>query len=355
MALPKKLLAAVDKLNSDKEGYGKNHINQVDKLEDVEIERVSTGLLELDIALGGKSADNVGVIRAGMVEIWGPESAGKTTLIKQLIKAFQIAKNNAIAFIDHEHTFDWFYAEQCGVMKEDVLFSQPLNGEQGINTAKKLINTGELDMLTFDSVAAMRPKKELEGEVEDTKMSKHANMMGLGVTQINNIAYTNNTLVIWINQLREKIGVMFGSPEKTTGGNALKFYCKQRLDIRKTEFIPKENPEWSRHRVTVKKNKAGVPFRKAMLVMELGRGFSPEASIVGLAIEAGVIVKNGGWFTVGKAGKVQGETQVYRFLQDNPEYFQALDGALRSAIFDDDDKELLKLMPEPEKKDKKTK
>lgn len=326
MPIAKELQKAIDLLNDPKKGFGKNHINTVKDLENLKVERVTTGLVDLDYALGG------GIIKHGMVEIWGPESSGKTSLVIQLMSIFQDLGLDQIAFLDHEHVFDIDYAEACGVNMDEVMFSQPENGEQGIETAKMLVSTGKLNLLIFDSVAAMKTEKEINGDIGDKDVGTHAKMMGKGVLQLNGMARNNGCLVIWINQIREKIGVMFGSPETTTGGNALKYYCSQRLDIRRTGYDIKDAegaPLTSTHKITVKKNKAGKPFRKAEVHMNLGQGFSPENSIIDRACNYGIIKKAGSWFSYGDTKIGQGRPAVILFLQDNKELFKEIESKVR--------------------------
>jgi recombination protein RecA len=300
------------------------------KLGDHAIENVqviSTGSLGLDIALGVG-----GLPRGRVIEIYGPESSGKTTLAIHAIA--QAQKSGGIAaIVDAEHAFDRFYAEKLGVDIENLLISQPDNGEQALEITDHLIRSGALDIVVIDSVAALTPRAEIEGEMGDSKMGLQARLMSQALRKLTaNINKTNTTL-IFINQLREKIGVMFGNPETTTGGNALKFYASVRLDIRKISQIKDgEDATGNRTRVKVVKNKLAPPFRKAEFDIIFGVGISRTGEIIDLGVDHGIITKSGSWFSYGETRLGQGREAVRQILNDNPELADELSGKIKEAL-----------------------
>ena len=307
----KALQLTLDKLEKT---YGKGTIM---KLGDNAIEAVDvipTGSIALDFALG------IGGLPKGrVVEIYGPESSGKTTLAMHAIAESQ--KTGGIAaFIDAEHAFDRFYAQKLGVDVENLLVSQPDNGEQALEITENLIRSGAIDVIVIDSVAALTPKSEIEGEMGDSKMGLQARLMSQALRKLTSTISKTATCCIFINQLRDKIGVMFGSPETTTGGNALKFYASIRIDIRKVNQIKEgEDVIGNRVRVKVVKNKLAPPFRKAEFDIVYGEGISRIFEIIDLSVENNIIKKSGSWFSYGETKLGQGRDSVKKLLQDNPE------------------------------------
>lgn len=291
------------------------------------IQTISTGSIGLDSALGIG-----GFPRGRVIEIYGPEASGKTTLAIHAIAEAQ--KNGGIAaMIDAEHAFDRFYASKLGVDVENLLISQPDNGEQALEIADHLIRSGAIDIIVIDSVAALTPKAEIEGEMGDSKMGLQARLMSQALRKLTaNISKTNTTC-IFINQLREKIGIMFGNPETTTGGNALKFYASVRIDIRRTSQI-KEGEEviGSRTRVKVVKNKLAPPFRKADFDILYGEGISQSGEIVDLGVDLNIIKKSGSWFSYGDTKLGQGRDAVKQILLDNPELYEELKNKVMEAL-----------------------
>jgi len=281
----------------------------------------------LDIALGIG-----GFPRGRVVEIYGPESSGKTTLAIHAIAEAQKAGGIA-AFIDAEHAFDRFYAEKLGVDLENLLISQPDNGEQALEIADHLIRSGAIDIIVIDSVAALTPKAEIEGEMGDSKMGLQARLMSQALRKLTANINRTNTTCIFINQLREKIGVMFGNPETTTGGNALKFYASVRVDIRRLAQI-KDGDEVSGNRTRVKivKNKLAPPFRKAEFDIMYGQGISLVGEIIDLGVEYNIVKKSGSWFSYGETRLGQGRDAVKLLLKDNPELMEELQGKIMTAM-----------------------
>jgi recombination protein RecA len=307
----KALQLTLDKLEKT---YGKGTIM---KLGDNAIEAVDvipTGSIALDFALG------IGGLPKGrVVEIYGPESSGKTTLAMHAIAESQ-KQGGIAAFIDAEHAFDRFYAQKLGVDVENLFVSQPDNGEQALEITENLIRSGAIDIIVIDSVAALTPKSEIEGEMGDSKMGLQARLMSQALRKLTSTISKTGTCCIFINQLRDKIGVMFGSPETTTGGNALKFYASIRIDIRKVNQIKEaEDVIGNRVKVKVVKNKLAPPFRKAEFDIIYGEGISRVFEIIDLAVEHNIIKKAGSWFSYGETKLGQGRDSVKRLLQDNPE------------------------------------
>jgi len=320
----KALQLAMDKIEKD---HGKGTIMRMGdtKVEDVAF--ISSGSIGLDVALGVG-----GYPRGRVIEIFGPESSGKTTLAIHAIAEAQKAGGIA-AFIDAEHAFDRFYAEKLGVNIEELLISQPDNGEQALEVADQLIRSSAVDIVVIDSVAALTPKAELEGDMGDSKMGLQARLMSQALRKLTaNISKTNTTC-IFINQLREKIGVMFGNPETTTGGNALKFYASIRLDIRRIGQL-KDGDEavGNQTRVKVVKNKVAPPFRKAEFDIMYGEGISKTGEIVDLGVEYGIIKKSGSWYSYGETKLAQGRDASKALIKENPELAAELETKIVEAI-----------------------
>jgi len=292
-----------------------------------DIQVVSTGSLTLDIALGVG-----GLPRGRVVEIYGPESSGKTTLTLQVIAQAQIAGGTA-AFIDAEHALDPEYARKLGVNVDDLLVSQPDTGEQALEIADMLVRSGAVDIIVIDSVAALTPKAEIEGEMGDSHMGLQARLMSQALRKLTANIKRTNTLVIFINQIRMKIGVMFGNPETTTGGNALKFYASVRLDIRRIGNIKKgEEVIGSETRVKVVKNKVAPPFKQAEFDILYNEGISHEGEIIELGVNANIVEKSGAWFSYGKERIGQGKDNARQFLKDNPAIAQEIEAKIRASV-----------------------
>lgn len=320
----KALQLTLDKLEK---AYGRGTIM---KLGDSPIENVDvipTGSIGLDLALG------IGGLPKGrVIEIFGPESSGKTTLALHAIAESQ--KTGGIAaFIDAEHAFDRFYAQKLGVDVENLLVSQPDNGEQALEITENLIRSGAIDIIVIDSVAALTPRSEIEGEMGDSKVGLQARLMSQALRKLTSTISKTATCCIFINQLREKIGVMFGNPETTTGGNALKFYSSVRLDIRKqTQLKEGEEAIGNRVKVKVVKNKVAPPFRRAEFDIIFGEGISKAFEIIDLAVENNIIKKSGSWFSYGDTKLGQGRDAVKRILQDNPELMDELEAKIKETL-----------------------
>ena len=320
----KALQAAMAKIEKD---FGKGSVMKLgdEKIENVEV--IPTGSLALDAALGVG-----GYPKGRIIEIFGPESSGKTTLAIHAIA--QAQKNGGIAaFIDAEHAFDRFYAAKLGVDIDQLIISQPDNGEQALEIADQLISSAAIDIIVVDSVAALTPKAEIEGDMGDNKVGLQARLMSQALRKLTSTISKTNTTCIFINQLREKIGVMFGNPETTTGGNALKFYSSVRLDIRRvTTLKDGDTPIGNQVRVKVVKNKVAPPFRKAEFEITFGGGISRLGEIVDLGTELGIIKKSGSWFSYGEAKIGQGRDAVKRLLADNPELCDEIEAKIREAL-----------------------
>jgi recombination protein RecA len=320
----KALQLTLDKLEKT---YGKGSIMKMgDKaIENVEV--IPTGSLSLDIALG------IGGLPKGrIIEIYGPESSGKTTLTLHAIAEVQKAGGIA-AFIDAEHAFDRSYAEKLGVDTENLLVSQPDNGEQALEITENLIRSGAIDIIVIDSVAALTPKSEIEGEMGDSKMGLHARLMSQALRKLTGTISKTGCCCIFINQLREKIGVMFGNPETTTGGNALKFYASVRLDIRRIGQIKEgETVVGNRTRVKVVKNKVAPPFRQAEFDITYGEGISKVGEIVDLGVDNNIIKKSGSWFSYGDTKLGQGRDSVKNLFNDNPDLMEEIEFKIREAL-----------------------
>ena len=322
----KALQAAMQKIEKD---FGKGSIMKMgdEKIENVEV--IPTGSIGLNAALGVG-----GYPKGRIIEIFGPESSGKTTLAIHAIAEAQKAGGIA-AFIDAEHAFDRFYAEKLGVDIANLYISQPDNGEQALEIADQLIRSSAIDILVIDSVAALTPKKEIEGEMGDSAVGLHARLMSQALRKLTGTISKTKTTCIFINQLREKIGVMFGNPETTTGGNALKFYASVRLDIRKGQAI-KDGDDILGNQVKVKvvKNKVAPPFRRAEFEILFGEGISKIGEIVDLGVEYGIIKKSGSWFSYEDTKLAQGRDAVKDMLKDNPELCEELEAKIMKAIGD---------------------
>ncbi len=305
--------------------FGKNTIMHLgDETAKLDVDVVSTGSLGLDIALG------IGGLPKGrIIEIFGPESSGKTTLTLQTIAECQ-KQGGTCAFIDAEHALDPIYAKKLGVDIDALLVSQPDNGEQALEIADMLVRSGAIDMIVVDSVAALTPKAEIEGEMGDSHMGLQARLMSQALRKITGNAKRSNCMVIFINQIRMKIGVMFGSPETTTGGNALKFYASVRIDIRRIGSV-KEGDEivGSETRVKVIKNKMAPPFRQTEFQIMYGEGINRLGEIIDLGVEIGQIKKSGAWYSYGESKIGQGKTKAVDFLKENPEITQAIEQEIR--------------------------
>ena len=322
----KALTAAMAKIEKD---FGKGSIMKMgdEQIENVEV--IPTGSIGLNAALGVG-----GYPKGRIIEIYGPESSGKTTLAIHAIAEAQKAGGIA-AFIDAEHAFDRFYAEKLGVDVSNLYISQPDNGEQALEIADQLIRSSAIDILVVDSVAALTPKKEIEGDMGDSAEGLHARLMSQALRKLTGTIAKTNTTCIFINQLREKIGVMFGNPETTTGGNALKFYASVRLDIRKVTAIKDgDNVIGNQVRVKVVKNKVAPPFRKAEFEITFGEGISHVGELLDLGVEYEIIKKSGSWFSYGDQKLAQGRDATKELLKDNPELCDELEEQIMNVIAD---------------------
>jgi len=328
-AKQKALGATLDRLNKT---YGKGTIMYMGDSSVQDVEAIPTGSLGLDIALGLG-----GFARGRIIEVYGPESSGKTTLAIHAIAECQKLGGMA-AFIDAEHAFDRFYAKNLGVDTENLLIAQPDNGEQALEITENLIRSNAIDIIVVDSVAALVPRAEIEGEMGDSKMGLHARLMSQAMRKLAGAIGRTGTCVIFINQLREKIGVMFGNPETTTGGNALKFYASMRLDIRRSgaAIKDKDNNVVGNHvKVKVVKNKLAPPFRVAEFDIVYGEGISKVGEIVDLAVDHDIIQKSGAWYAYNDAKIAKGREAAKRFLKDNPEVAHTIEQTIKEAIMGD--------------------
>ena len=321
----KALQLTLDKLDKT---YGKGAVMKMGDSIVEEIEAISSGSLGLDLALGVG-----GYPRGRVIEIYGPESSGKTTLTLHAIAEAQKAGGIA-AFIDAEHAFDRFYAENLGVDIDNLIISQPDHGEQALEITDNLIRSGAIDIIVIDSVAALTPKSEIEGEMGDSKMGLHARLMSQALRKLTGSISKTKCTVIFINQLREKIGVMFGNPETTTGGNALKFYASVRLDIRRSTQIKNTNSEvlGNKTRVKVVKNKVAPPFKTVEFDIVYGKGISKVGEIIDLGVDFEIIKKSGSWFSYDDTKLGQGREAVKSLLLDNPELMDELEQKIKEAI-----------------------
>lgn len=321
----KALKLTLDKLDK---AYGKGTVMKLSDSPVQDIDAIPSGSLGLDLALGIG-----GYPRGRVVEIYGPESSGKTTLTLHAIAEAQKAGGIA-AFIDAEHAFDRFYAEKLGIDLDNLIISQPDHGEQALEIADNLVRSGALDIIVIDSVAALTPKSEIEGEMGDSKMGLQARLMSQALRKLTGSINKTNCTMIFINQLREKIGVMFGNPETTTGGNALKFYASVRLDIRRSTQIKESdgNVAGNKTRVKVVKNKVAPPFKTAEFDIMYGEGVSKVGEILDLAVELDIIKKSGSWFSYDDTKLGQGRDAVKSLIKDNPELMDELEAKVRSVV-----------------------
>ncbi len=319
------------KLTMDRmdKAYGKGTVMKMGDAPVVEVDSIPTGSLTLDVALG------VGGYPTGrVVEIYGPESSGKTTLTLHAIAECQ-RKGGIAAFIDAEHAFDRFYAEKLGVNTDELIVSQPDNGEQALEIADNLVRSGAIDILIIDSVAALTPKAEIEGEMGDARVGLQARLMSQALRKLTGTISKTNCTCVFINQLREKIGVMFGNPETTTGGNALKFYSSVRLDIRRsTQIKDGDKVIGNRTRVKVVKNKVAPPFRLAEFDIMYGLGISKAGELIDLGVEHDILNKSGSWFSYGETRLGQGRDTVKQLFVDNPELADEVEAKIKAALSD---------------------
>ena len=321
----KALKLTLDKLDK---AYGKGTVMKMSDAPVIDVDVISSGSLGLDLALGVG-----GYPKGRVVEIYGPESSGKTTLTLHAIAETQKAGGVA-AFIDAEHAFDRFYAQNLGVDIDNLIISQPDNGEQALEIADNLVRSGAIDMIVIDSVAALTPKSEIEGEMGDSKMGLHARLMSQALRKLTGSISKTNCTMIFINQLREKIGVMFGNPETTTGGNALKFYASVRLDIRRSTQIKDSDGtvRGNKTRVKVVKNKVAPPFKLAEFDIMYGEGVSKVGEVLDLAVEFDIIKKSGSWFSYDETKLGQGRDAVKQMINDNPDLMDELEEKIKLAI-----------------------
>jgi recombination protein RecA len=322
-----KLKALQNTMDRIEKTYGKGTVMKLGDAPVEDVEVISTGSLGLDVALG------IGGLPKGrVIEIYGPESSGKTTVALHAIAESQ-KKGGIAAFIDAEHAFDAAYAQKLGVDIANLLISQPDNGEQALEITENLIRSGAIDIIVIDSVAALTPKSEIEGEMGDSKMGLHARLMSQALRKLTATISKTRCCCIFINQLREKIGIMFGNPETTTGGNALKFYASVRLDIRRIGQIKDgDNVQGNRVKVKVVKNKVAPPFRLAEFDLIYGEGISKTGEIIDMGVELNIIKKSGSWFSYGDTKLGQGRDAVKQLLIDNPELSDELEKLIRDAI-----------------------
>ena len=322
----KALQAAMAKIEKD---FGKGSIMKLGDESVEDVDTIPTGSLSLDAALGVG-----GYPKGRIIEIFGPESSGKTTLALHAIAEAQKAGGLA-AFIDAEHALDRFYAAKLGVNTDDLLISQPDNGEQALEIADQLIRSSAIDIIVIDSVAALTPKAEIEGDMGDNKVGLQARLMSQALRKLTSSISKTNTTCIFINQLREKIGIMFGNPETTTGGNALKFYASVRLDIRRvTTLKDGDTPIGNQVRVKIVKNKVAPPFRKGEFEITFGEGISRVGEIVDLGVELGILKKSGSWFSYGETRLGQGRDAVKKLIKDNPELSEEIEAQIAEALKD---------------------
>lgn len=341
----KSLKTTIDRLEKT---YGKGTVMKLSDEKVVDVSVISTGSLGLDLALGVG-----GIPRGRVVEVYGPESSGKTTLAMHCIAEAQ-KKGGICAFIDAEHAFDKSYAEKLGIDTENLLISQPDYGEQALEIAENLIRSGAIDLVAVDSVAALTPKSEIEGEMGDSKMGLQARLMSQALRKLTGALNKTHCACIFINQLREKIGVMFGNPETTTGGNALKFYASVRLDIRRIGQIKEgaDNVLGNRTRVKVVKNKVAPPFKVVEFDIMYGEGISKAGEVLDLAVELNVVKKAGSWFSYGANKLGQGRDTVKKLIQDTPELMEEIEAKIKAHINGEEIEETPAVKPSKKSKKK---
>ena len=318
------LAFTLDKIEKD---FGKGSIMRLGERPNVNIDVIPTGALSLDLALGVG-----GIPRGRIVEIYGPESSGKTTLTLNLIAQAQ-KKGGIAAFVDAEHALDPVYAKKLGVNIDELLISQPDTGEQALEITEQLVRSGAVDVVVVDSVAALVPKAEIEGDMGDAHMGLQARLMSQALRKLTAVVGKTRTTVIFINQLRQKIGVYMGNPETTTGGNALKFYCSLRMDIRRIEILKKDGVEYgNRVKCKIVKNKVAPPFRIAEFDILYGKGISVEGSVIDVDTEMGIVKKSGTWFSYGETRLGQGREKARDFIIENPDMMAEIDQKVRERI-----------------------
>ena len=320
----KALKLAIDKIEKD---FGKGSIMKLGDKPSVSVESIPTGSMDLDIALGIG-----GVPRGRIIEIYGPESSGKTTLAQHIVAECQ-KKGGIAAFVDAEHALDPEYAKNIGVKIEDLLISQPDTGEQALDITEELVRSGAVDIIVVDSVAALVPKAEIDGSMEEQQMGLQARLMSKALRKLTAIVSKTNTTVIFINQLRMKIGVMFGNPETTTGGNALKYYSSVRMEIRRTETIKGEHSDLGNHvRVKVVKNKVAPPFRTAEFDIMFGKGICKYGNIIDVGVKMNIVDKSGSWFSYKDSKLGQGREKAKEYLEQNPDVMNAIETEIREKL-----------------------
>ena len=341
-----KLAALNNAVAAIEKNYGKGSIMKLgDSGANIDIEAIPTGSISLDVALGVG-----GVPRGRIIEIYGPESSGKTTVALHMIAEAQ--KRNGIAgFIDAEHALDPQYAKKIGVDIDNLYISQPDNGEQALEIAETMIRSGALDIVIVDSVAALVPKAEIEGDMDDQQVGLHARLMSKAMRKLTGVINRSNCAVVFINQLREKVGIMFGNPETTTGGRALKFYASVRLDVRRTEALKQSGEVVGNHtRVKVVKNKIAPPFKEAEFDIVFGKGISTDGDILDLAAECGIIAKSGAWYAYEGEKIGQGRENAKAYLESHPEVMETLDQKVRAHYALSGSEEAENELPDAEKK-----
>ena len=327
----KALKMAIDKIEKD---FGKGSIMRLGDKTAVSVESIPTGALSLDIALGIG-----GVPRGRIIEIYGPEASGKTTLAQHIVAECQ-KKGGIAAFVDAEHALDPEYAQALGVNVDELLISQPDTGEQALEITEELVRSSAVDIVVVDSVAALVPKAEIDGSMEDQQMGLQARLMSKALRKLTGIVSKTNTTVIFINQLRQKIGIMFGNPETTTGGTALKYYSSVRLDIRRIETLKNENGEFgNRVKIKVVKNKVAPPFKVAECDLIYGKGFSKTGCILDVAVSFDIVKKSGAWFSYNEEKIGQGREKTKEFLEANPDLLNEIEQKVRAKLKKDETEE----------------
>ena len=320
----KALNLAIEKIEKD---FGKGSIMKLGDKTTVNVDAIPTGALSLDVALGIG-----GIPRGRIIEIYGPESSGKTTLAQHIVAECQ-KKGGIAAFVDAEHALDPEYARNLGVNIDELLISQPDTGEQALDITEELVRSGAVDIIVVDSVAALVPKAEIEGTMEDQQMGLQARLMSKALRKLTGVIGKTNTTVIFINQLRQKIGVMYGNPETTTGGNALKYYASVRMEIKRTETLKGDGEDVGNHvRVRVLKNKVAPPFRTAEFDIIFGKGISKTGNILDVAVNLGIVNKAGAWFSYNDTKLGQGREKSKEFLDENPELLKEVEKLVREKL-----------------------